>query len=74
MRCYKYRALVTLMPSASGGPQAALPGPVCHAVIRAHHRETRDSKIFSALITTSDDDPPPGDSHIVATMVVLGDD
>jgi hypothetical protein len=42
-------------------------------VIRARHRETRASKIFSALVTTSDNSPP-GSSHLIVRLIVLGDD
>lgn len=71
---YKYEAMVKLLPQPAGGPEAALPGPVCHAVVRANHLETHRSKLFSALVTTADGGQPPGPAPIFVTMVVVGDD
>ena len=71
MKRYKYQALVKLLPQHDGGRAAPLPGPACRMVIRARHRETRASKIFSALVTG--DGRRQGNSHIV-TLIVLGDD
>jgi hypothetical protein len=39
-RRYKYEAMVKLLPQQAGDPEGALPGPVCHAVVRAEHLET----------------------------------
>jgi hypothetical protein len=72
-RRYKYQALVTPLPQQATGPDAGLPGPVCRAVVRAHHPATHHGKLFSALVT-SDDGEPPGRSSTVVTMVVVGDD
>jgi hypothetical protein len=74
MKTHKYQAMVTLLPQPNGGPEAPLPGPTCRMVVRARHRATGASKIFSALVTTSDDSPLPGSSHLVARFIVLGDD
>lgn len=71
---YKYEAMVKLLPDQAGGPDAALPGPVCHAVVRAQHLETHHSKLFSALVTTGDGGEPPENAATVVTMVVVGDD
>lgn len=73
MKRYKYQALVALLPQNDGGPESPLPGPTCRMVVRACHRETHQSKIFSALVSTSDDLIPES-SHIIATVTVLGDD
>jgi uncharacterized lipoprotein YbaY len=73
MKRYKYQALVTLLPQHDG-QEAPLPGPACRMVVRARHHETRASKIFSALVISSEDSPLPGNSHIIVTLVVLGDD
>ena len=74
MRRYKYQALVTLLPQHDHGQEAPLPGPVCRMVVRARHHETHCGKIFSTLVTTIDDDTLPGKTHLIVTMVVLGDD
>jgi hypothetical protein len=74
MKRYKYQALVTLFPQRDGGPQSPLPGPACRMVVRARHHETHHGKIFSALVTTIDDSALPEDSHLIVTVVVLGDD
>ena len=71
---YKYEAMVKLLPQPAGGPDAALPSPVCHAVVRANHPGTHHSKLFSALVTTGDGGQPPGQAPIFVTMVVVGDD
>ncbi len=60
-------------PPRHDGAEAPLPGPTCRMVVRARHRKTGASKLFSTLVT-SDDSPLPGNSHIIVTLVVLGDD
>ena len=72
-RRYKYQALVVPLPQQATGPDAGLPGPVCRAVVRAHHHATHHDKLFSALIT-SDDGEQPGRTSTVVTMVVVGVD
>ena len=90
MKRYKYQALVSLLPedAAAARPgQHALPVGTSRMVIKATHRETHVSKLFSSLVTRNDalftpDDAlgPPGDavgehrSSISVTFVVLGDD
>jgi len=69
---YKYRALVTPVPSQAEDAEAALPSPVCRVVVRARHPETHRSKLFSALVT-SDGDLPPGKPGMVTVVVVGGD-
>jgi hypothetical protein len=71
---YKYEAMVKLLPQQASGPVAALPGPVCHAVVRAEHLETHQGKLFSALVTTGAGGEPSGENSIAVTMVVVGDD
>ena len=71
---YKYEAVVKLLPKQDGDPEAALPGPVCLAVVRAAHLETHHSKFFSALVTSGEGSGPPGNAPIAVTMVVVGDD
>jgi len=70
---YKYEAVVKLLPQQAGDPEAALPGPVCLAVVRADHLETHHSKLFSALVTSGEGSGPPGNAPIAVTMVVAGD-
>jgi hypothetical protein len=74
MKRYTYQALVKLLPQHDDSSEAPLPGPACRMVVRARHRETRASKIFSALVTTSGDGPRPGSSHLIVRLIVLGDD
>jgi hypothetical protein len=73
MKRYKYQTMVTLAQGHGGEARAALPGPTCRMVVRARHRETRATKMFSALV--SSDDNLAADSNTVAlTVIVLGDD
>ena len=74
MKRFKYQTQVTLVPRHDGDPLAALPGPTCRMVIRAHHRETHVTKMFSALVSSSDAEPVRNTSTITATVIVLGDD
>jgi hypothetical protein len=68
MKRYKYQGTVTLTPAPSS--ESALTGRV---VVRAQHRETHTSRLFSALVSQGGESLP-GDSDRVVTMVVLGDD
>jgi hypothetical protein len=72
MKRYTYQALVKLLPQHDGRA-VPLPGPTCRVVVRARHRETRASKIFTALLALGGNSRRPGSSHIV-TLTVLGDD
>ena len=74
MKRFKYQTLVTLAPAHDGGPQAELPGPTCRMVVRARHRETRATKMFSALVSTGDQSPVTGNQTLTLTVIVLGDD
>jgi hypothetical protein len=91
MKRYKYQALVSLLPEdaeVAGQPaHPVLPPGTSRMVIKAEHRETHASKLFSSLVTREDtlfsaDDPLfPGagtlgvrGSGITVTFVVLGDD
>lgn len=68
MKRYKYQGTITLTPAP--GSEPVLAGRV---VVRAQHRQTHASRMFSALVTQGGDSPP-GDAERVVTMVVLGDD
>lgn len=73
MKRYKYQTMVTLAHGGDGGPEAALPGSTCRMVVRARHRETRATKMFSALV--SSDETRVADSNTLSlTVIVLGDD
>ena len=71
MKRYKYQARVRLLPEA-GAATATLPSGTCRMVIKAEHRETHASKLFSSLVTR--DDTTGARSGINVTFVVLGDD
>jgi hypothetical protein len=71
MKRYKYQALVNLLPDDGGAP--ALPAATTRMVIKAQHRETHVSKLFSSLVTI-DDALAPRDTGVTVTFVVLGDD
>jgi hypothetical protein len=73
MKRYKYQALVKLLTPQESGTAAALPGPACRMVVRARHHETHAGKLFSALVAVGSD-LGPGDSHVIVTVTVLGDD
>ena len=72
MKRYKYQAMVRLLPEA-GAATAALPSGTSRMVIKAEHRETHASKLFSSLVTR-DDTIGARNSGINETFVVLGDD
>jgi len=71
MKRYKYQALVTLLPDDGGAPPA-LPATT-RMVIKAEHRETHASKMFSSLVTI-DDTLASRNTGVNVTFVVLGDD
>lgn len=82
MKRYKYQALVRLLPEV-GTATATLPSGTSRMVIKAEHRETHASKLFSSLVTrddmigslvTRDDTIGARNSGISVTFVVLGDD
>jgi hypothetical protein len=50
MKRYKYQALVTLLPDDGGAPPV-LPAATTRMVIKAEHRKTHASKMFSSLVT-----------------------
>jgi hypothetical protein len=74
MKRFKYQTLVTFAPAQDGGPWAKLPGPTCRMVVRARHRETHATKMFSALVSTGYESPAAGDRTLTLTVIVLGDD
>jgi len=53
MKRYKYQALVRLLPE-TGAATTALPSGTSRMVIKAEHRETHASKLFSSLVTRDD--------------------
>jgi hypothetical protein len=69
MKRHKYQGTITLTP-APGSGEPELTGRM---VVRAQHRDTHVSRLFSALITQGGESLP-GDSARMVTMVVLGDD
>ena len=73
MRRYKYQALVTLLGRGGGGHPAPLPGPTSRMVVRAENHRTHAIRLFNALVSASSD-TVPGDSHVIVTVTVLGDD
>src|ERR1043166_4459359 len=56
MKRYKYQALVHLLPGDGDAAAAPpmLPAGTCRMVIKAEHRETHVSKMFSSLVTRDD--------------------
>jgi hypothetical protein len=82
MKRYKYQALVHLLPGDGDAVAAPpmLPAGTCRMVIKAQHRETHVSKLFSSLVTRDDalGQVPaargPRDAAVSVTFVVLGDD
>lgn len=72
MKRYKYQALIRLLPGA-GAATATLPAGTSRMVIKAEHRETHASKLFSSLVTR-EDTGTARNSGISVTFVVLGDD
>ncbi len=74
MKLYKFQALVTLWPASNGGPGTELDANPRRMVVRARHRETHHSKIFSALVTSDGDAPVPGSPSVVVTLRLTGDD
>lgn len=83
---YKYQALVNLLPGddRAGTAPPSLPAGTFRMVIKAEHRETHASKLFSSLVTREDVLRGEGASAgalaatrpaaISVTFVVLGDD
>jgi tellurite resistance protein TehA-like permease len=68
----KYQALLKLAPHPGGGDTGApLPWPM-RAVVRAQDHRTRAGRLFTALVTAEDEAAEPGNSHVIATMVVIG--
>ncbi len=80
MKRYKYQALVSLLPGddRAGTAPPGLPAGTFRMVIKAEHRETHASKLFSSLVTRDDflgtGAAAPRPATISVTFVVLGDD
>ena len=72
MKRYKYHALVRLLPE-TGAATTELPSGTSRMVIKAEHRETHASKLFSSLVTPDNALVPRG-SGVTVTFVVLGED
>ncbi len=68
-----YRALLELPAPADGETQDCVPWPTWRAVVRARHHETHGGGLFSALVSGPEAAAAPTDSHVVVTMVVVGD-
>lgn len=75
MKCFKFQALVNLLPEdgTAAAERPPLPPGTHRMVIRAEHRETHASKLFSSLVTRDDTVGAPN-TGINVTFVVLGDD
>ncbi|MBO0776638.1 MAG: hypothetical protein J2P34_10000, partial [Actinobacteria bacterium] len=68
MKRYKYQALITFYLPQQGGLQTSLPPQTRCLVVRAQHRDTHRSKIFSSVVTAADDRPlQPGDACRMVT-------
>ncbi len=75
MKRYRYQALVTLYLPQQGGLETPLPPQTRCLVVRAQHRDTRQPKLFSSVVTADDDRPlQAGDRHRLVCMQVNGDD
>jgi hypothetical protein len=71
MKRYKFQALVTLDPPATGA--AVRPGTTRRMVVRGEHHETHGSQLFSALVSrTGDDSPRRDDDHVIMTVALSG--
>jgi hypothetical protein len=70
-RRFKYQAMVTMLPSEGGKPDAALPEPECRMIVRARPGHTHHTDIFSALVAASCE-PPPDTRHQLVTITVTG--
>lgn len=73
MKRFKYQALITLGSPEGSDDAVVMPGPTCRMIVRAHDRKTGRGKMFSALVT-SDQDPALGESQILVTLRVAGDE
>lgn len=74
MKQYKYRALVRL--DATGyATSPPLPAAGGRMVVRAHHHETQQDKMFGVLVHPAHGEPlRAGDHSVQMTMTVTGDD
>ena len=75
MKRFKYRALVKLDSAGGGTGQPSLPTEGGRVVVRAHHHDTHQDKIFGALVDALHGEPlRPAGHSIQLTMTVTGDD
>jgi hypothetical protein len=73
MKRYKFQALVTLDPSATG--TAVRAGQPRRMVVRGEHHETHGRQLFSALVApASEHSPRPGDDHVIMTVTLACSD
>ena len=75
MQRYKFKALIALDPPA-GGSHAPLPvGRSRPMAVRGRHRQTRNVKFFSAMVTNNGSRSPRWkERHVLLTVVIMGDD
>lgn len=75
MKRFKYRALVKLDSAGVGTGGQPLPATGGRVVVRAHHHDTQQDKMFGALVDAVHGEPlRPVDHSIQLTMTVSGDD
>lgn len=75
MKRFKYRALVKLDSADGGTGGQPLPATGGRVVVRAHHHDTQQDKMFGALVDAVHGEPfRPADHSIQLTMTVSGDD
>jgi hypothetical protein len=71
---YKYQALVTMYPEASGAG-AQLDRSPRRMVLRCPNGKSPDRQVFTVLISCDDTDPfDAGSSNVLATLRLVGDD
>ena len=69
MKRYKFQALVTLDPSATGAAIRA--DQPRRMVVRGENHETHGRQLFSALVApASEHSPRAGDDHVIMTVTL----
>jgi hypothetical protein len=69
MKRYKFQALVTLDPLATGAAIRA--GQPQRMVVRGENHETHGRQLFSALVApASEHSPRAGDDHVIMTVTL----
>ena len=75
MKQYKYRALVKLDSAGGSIVEPPLPATGGRVVVRAHHHDTHQDKMFCGLVNAVHGEPlRPADHSIQMTVTVTGDD